>query len=96
MQRKAAAVGAGRIFEVAAALGHDHGRDHLGVFDDIFEFGRAQIRIDRHHGNAEAVERKPVTEERRTIFQKQADALAGAVSGFGIDPKVSAAASAAS
>ena len=51
------------------------------VGDEVVQFRRAQVRVDRHDGNAEPVEREEMQQHGRPVFQPQADAMAGAVAG---------------
>ena len=67
--------------QVSVAAGQGHGQRDFGVAGQVFEFGGAQVGIDRHHRHAQRVEREPVQEEGGAVFQQQAGAVAVAVAG---------------
>ena len=54
--------------------------------DQEFHLGAAIVRIDRHHGDPERVERQPMNEKRWTVLQQQRDAVAVAVTARCVAP----------
>jgi len=50
-------------------LGQRHRERDLGMADQVFDLGRAQVRVDRYDGHAERIEREPVQEERRAVLE---------------------------
>ena len=47
--------------------------------DEVFQFRRAQVGVDGHDGDAQAIEREPVQEEGWPVLQQQPDAVPVAV-----------------
>jgi hypothetical protein len=52
--------------------GQDDGQNRFGVADHVGQFGFPEIRIDRHDGGAEAIERQPPQEELPAGFRAAA------------------------
>ena len=48
---------------------------------EVAPFGRTHVLVDRHDADAERVERQPVGEERRPVFEHQADAMPRTIAG---------------
>ena len=71
----------------AAACARQRHRQHdLAVLDQVAQFGRAQVGVDRHHADAQRIEREPVQQEGRAVLQQQPDAVAMAVARRGVRP----------
>ena len=52
--------------------------------NDVAEFDDAQVGVQRNDRYAQRVQGEPVEKEGGTVFQQQADAMAGAVASFGV------------
>ncbi|MGY3143105.1 hypothetical protein ACVWYQ_000104 [Bradyrhizobium sp. USDA 3397] len=47
--------------------------------DDVFELAETEVRIDRHHRDAERIEREPQLDEDGPVLEQQPDPVAFAV-----------------
>lgn len=70
--------------QIGVALRQGDREGDFGVTDQVFQFGGAHVRVDRHHRHTQRVEGEPVQEEGRAVFQQQADAVTVAVACGGI------------